>query len=211
MQPGRHNFLSLRGFGLSCRKPFKMPSANSVITRGFAKTKEQEAAIRGHGLPAKHIFLCARGAETLERCLSSFRGRPGRILIAHDLRVFGATKARVAEVMAVLERSSIQVTDLSNPYDTTVAQMIQTANVAISGARFPDKRSARRLGRQGGLGKARAAALARDGHAMRWLVDRIVDHPDIPWKLKTELLEPHFSESSLRRHYGARATAKLDG
>lgn len=176
---------------------------SAPIIRGYARTKEQEAVIRGHGLPAKDIWLDGRGAETFDRCLSTFRGRPGRLLIAHDLRVFASTRPLVAKFMERLEIARIQVMDLSNPYDTTISQMLARANRLIAGARFGDRRRAKRLGRAGGLGRGHAAQARRDSLADRWLVDRIVDHPDIPWALKRELLEPHFPESTLRRHYGA--------
>ena len=52
--------------------------------------------------------------------------------------------------------------------------------------------------------EAMAYALWKD----RWLIDRIVDCQDIPWAIKTELLAPHFPESTLRRHYGAENAAK---
>ena len=47
------------------------------IVRGYAKTKEQEAALIAHGLLAKAVYLEERGAETLEACLATFRDRPG--------------------------------------------------------------------------------------------------------------------------------------
>ena len=179
-----------------------------LIIRAYARTKEQEAVIRGHGLPAKAIFLDGRGAETFDRCLSTFRGRPGRLLIAHDLRVFGSKRPLVAAVMARLERSRIAVIDLSNPYDTTISQMLARANRLIAGGRFPDRRRACRMGRRGGIGKGRAAAARRDGLADGWLVDNIVDDPDLTWAQRLRLLSPHFSEATLRRWYGAANAAK---
>ncbi len=181
------------------------------IIRGYARTKEQEAALRGHGLSTKHIFLDGRGAETFDRCLSTFRGRLGRLLIAHDLRVFGSTRPIVAAIMERLERARIQVVDISNPYDTTISQMLRRADKAIAGGRFPDKRRARRMGRAGGIGNGRAAQERRDGVADRWLLDSIVDHPEVSWRVKVELVAPHISESTLRRHYGAANAADRDG
>lgn len=186
-----------------------MTDANEII-RGYVRTKEQEAVIRGHGLPTKNIFLDGRGAETFERCLATFRGRPGRLLIAHDLRVFGSTRPKVAATMELLEKARISVMDLSNPYDTTISQMLARANRLIAGGRFPDRRRATRMGRRGGIGKGQAAAARRNALVDGWLVDRIVDHRDIPWAIKTELLSPHFSESTLRRWYGASNTDKRE-
>ena len=179
------------------------------IVRGYAKTKEQEAALIAHGLLAKAIYLEERGAETLEACLATFRGRPGTLLIAHDLRALGASKRAVAEIMDRLELAKIRVQDISHPTDQTNAALIQRANVAISGARFHgDRPRARRQGRAGGHAKGVAAEGARSGLAPSWLVDRIVDHQALSWALRVELLAPHFSESTLRRHYGARNAAR---
>ena len=181
---------------------------SELIIRGYASTKEQEAVIRGHGLPAKAIWLDGRGAETFDRCLSSYRGRPGRLLIADDLRVFGSKRPIVATVMERLERARIQVMDLSNPYDTTISQMLARANRLIAGGRFPDRRRAGRMGRRGGIGKGRAAAAKRDAVADGWLVDNIVDDTDLSWAQRLRLLSPHFSEATLRRWYGAANAAK---
>lgn len=180
-----------------------------MIARGFARTPEQLKAIQAHGLDDRAIYMDGRGAETLEACVDSFRSRPGTLVIAHDLRVFGASKRAIAAFMDEIEKLSIKVRDLSNPEDLTHAAMIQRANVAISGSRFRgDRKRARRQGRDGGMAKGRAAQARRDQLSPQWLIDRIVDHPSIPWPLKRELLEPHFPESTLRRHYGAQASAR---
>lgn len=173
------------------------------IIRGDACTKDQEAVIRGHGLPAKDIWLDGRGAETFDRCLSTFRGRPGRLLIAHDLRVFGSTRPLVASIMERLEKARIAVMDLANPYDTTISQMLARANRLIAGGRFPDGRRARRLGQKGGLGRGRAAAARRDLVAAPDLIDRVVDDETLTWEQRLRILGPTFSEATLRRHYGA--------
>ena len=179
-----------------------------TIIRGFARNKDQTDWLMRHGLPDKSIYQDNRGAESLDECLASFRGRVGKLVIATDLRAFGASKKDVADAMAKLERSRIRVVDISHPGDVTVAEMIQRANVLISGARFKDRRAARRMGAKGGLGRGIGAQALREGYAPAWLVDRIVDHSEISWPVKRELLAPHFSESTLRRHYGANATAR---
>lgn len=86
-----------------------MVSPNSGIVRGFAKTKEQMQALKDHGLPDRAIYLDGRGAETLETCLSSFRDRPGTLVIARDLRLVSDTKRGVADFMARMELASIRV------------------------------------------------------------------------------------------------------
>lgn len=171
--------------------------------RGFSKSKDDTTWLLNHGLPDKAIYQDGRGAETLEECLASFRGRAGKLLIARDLRALGASKRDVAASMAKLEKAKIRVVDIAHPGDTTIAEMVQRASVAISGSRFRDRRAATRMGARGGLCKGVGSQLAREAHAPRWLVDRIVDCRDIPWPLKLELLGEHFSESTLRRHYGA--------
>lgn len=176
------------------------------VERGFCTNRQQLTDLLKFGLPERSIYLQGRGAEDLEICLDSFRGRKGRLILAQDLRVFGPSKRAVAEQMANLETAGIHVTDILHPEDVTVTQLIQRAQVAISGARFRDRRLARRQGARGGLGKGVGAQVARAGHAPKWLVDRIVDNRDIPWTAKVELLAPHFSESTLRRHYGSTPT-----
>lgn len=171
--------------------------------RGFCRTKGQEDALKSEGLTPRQIFMADRGAETLEHCLASFRDRGGILVIAHDLRVFGASKREVADIMARLEGLNIKVRDITHPFDTTIAQQVQRANVAISGSRFHgDKGRAKKQGRAGGQAKGKWAWDKRDELAPRWLVDRIVDRRDIPWETKVQLLAPHFTESTLRRNYG---------
>lgn len=174
------------------------------IVRGYARTKEQEAALRAHGLPAKAVFLEERGAETLEACLSTFRDRPGTLVVAHDMRLLGSSKRAVATVMARLEKAGIRVRDISNPEDTTVAEQVQRANVAISGSRFQgDRRRAKRQGRDGGKTKGRAAWGFRETLAPAWLVDNLVDCSGLSWEDRVSILGDKIPESTLRRHYGA--------
>lgn len=178
-----------------------------MIERGYARTREQVAALKAHGLDARHIYLEGHGAETLEACLDSFRDRPGALLLAHDLRALAPSKRAIAAIMDRLERNGIRVWDITRPDLVTQAALVQCANVAISGARFQgDRPRARRQGRKGGVAKGLAAEGDRCALAPRWLVDRIVDHPALNWATRMDLLGPHFSESTLRRHYGARAT-----
>lgn len=172
-----------------------------TIARGFASTKEQATHLQEYGLPDKDIWLAGRGAETLDRCLATFRGRPGTLIVAHDLRVLGASKRAVAEVMGQLEAKNIRVVDISHPEHTTVAALMQTASIAISGARFRDRRVARRQGRAGGLAKGAKQDAARSEIATPWLVRNIVAERSIPWEVKLRLLGGKFSEATLRRHY----------
>lgn len=172
--------------------------------RGFCTQKEYRAELMRYGLSAKHVFQRGIGAEDLGPCLATYRGRPGWLVLAQDLRAFGGTKRLVANRCDELEKTSIRVLDLSHPEDRTMSALMQRAQVAISGARFGhDRRRARRFGQQGGLGRGRRAADRRDAAAPRWFLDRIVDEKRIPWNVKLDVLHPHFTESTLRRHYGA--------
>lgn len=177
------------------------------ITRGYAKTKEQEAVLKAHGIPARAIFLEGRGAETLETCLATFRGRPGLLILAHDLRTMAITRKGLAAIMSRLEAAGIKVKDITHPEDSTQAALIHRANVSISAARFyGDRPRARKLGRQGGLAKGDRAERNRCALAPRWLIDRIVDHPRLTWRDRRDLLAPYISEATMRRHYGAAPT-----
>lgn len=177
-------------------------------TRGFAVTKEDAERLRDHGLPDKAIYQAGRGAESLEECLASFRGRVGKLVIARDLRAFGASKRDVAAAMANLEKAKIRVVDILHPGDVTVAEMMQRAGTAISGGRFRDRRAAKRMGRAGGLGRGMGCKNLREELVPTWLLDRIVDEREIPWHIKVALVAPHFSQSTLRRHYGSNPVVK---
>jgi hypothetical protein len=185
--------------------------AGVTEVRGFCRNRAQEDDIRASGVSARAIFMDGRGGETLEACLVSFRGRPGTLVLSHDLRVLAGTRRQVAEIMTRLEKAQIKVVDLTHPQDTTIAELQHRANLLISGARFQhDRPRARKQGRAGGRRKGEMAWNRRDEAAPRWLIDRIVDDRRLRWDHKLELLEPHFNKSTLRRHYGAMATARKD-
>jgi hypothetical protein len=52
------------------------------IERAFCTDKQHVPAFRAYGLVDKLIWLGGRGAEDLAACLESFRGRPGKLLVA---------------------------------------------------------------------------------------------------------------------------------
>lgn len=177
--------------------------------RGFCHTADQEAGIVAYGVPARAVFQADRGAETIENCLASFRGRPGTLVLAQDIRAFGDTRRDVADIMARLEKAKINVIDLTHREDVTVSQMLARAYQAIACNRFVgDRQRARRVGRKGGIVTGRAHADKREIFASKELVDRIVDCREIPWDLKAELLAPHFSKATLRRQYGSNPTSQ---
>ena len=170
--------------------------------RGFCHNADQEAGIVAYGVPARSVFMRDRGAENLEHCLSSFRGRPGQLILAQDLRAFGDTRKAVAETMARLEKAKIQVIDLTHREDTTVAQMLARAYTAIARNHFVDDRQkARRRGRKGGAAKGEAHAAQRED--ARKILDRIVNCREIRWDLKVKVAG--ITKHTLRRRYGASA------
>lgn len=175
------------------------------IERGFAKTKDDTAWLLKHGLPEKAIYQDGRGAENLDECVASFRGRAGKLVIARDLRAFGDTKKDISAAMARLEKAHIRVVDISNPADVTVAEMLHRANQAIAGYRFRDRRTARKRGGEGGRAKSAAEAQARAGIAPDWLIRNIVAESEIPWPAKIRVLGGKISQSTLRRRYAGPA------
>jgi len=173
--------------------------------RGFCQNADQEAGIVAYGVPARAVFMADRGAESFEHCLSSFRGRPGTLILAQDLRALGDTRREVAENMARLERAKISVIDLTHREDVTVAQLLARANNAIAHNHFVgDRQKARRRGRKGGQAKGQAAALKRENG--RNLIERIVRCRKIPWPLKIKVTG--ISMATLRRHYCGRRKAQ---
>lgn len=173
--------------------------------RGFCQNADQEAGVVAYGVPARSVFMADRGAETLEHCLSSFRGRPGVLILAQDLRAFGDSRRKVSDTMTRLEKARIGVIDLTHRDDVTVSQMLARAYEAIACNRFVgDRQKARRRGRKGGTAKGEAAATRRED--ARRLLDRIVDCWEIPWRLKARVTG--ISKHTLRRNYGANASQR---
>lgn len=167
--------------------------------RGFSRNRDETDWLKKHGLPDKAIYQAGRGAEDLDECLASFRGRPGQLVIARDLRAFGETKREVAATMARLEKVNIQVLDISHPEDTTIAEMMHRASVAISGYRFRNRKTARRRGREGGLCGGIAALESRARIPVDSLIRNIVRETDIDWQTKARVTG--ISKATLRRHY----------
>jgi len=173
-------------------------------TRGFCQNRDQEAGIVAYGVPARAVFMADRGAESLEHCLSSFRGRPGTLILAQDLRAFGETRRAVADTMARLEKARIAVIDLTHREDVTIAQLLARANNAIAHNHFVgDRQKARRRGRKGGVARGESHAAQRED--ARKLLDRIVNCREIDWNLKARITG--ISKHTLRRRYGANARA----
>jgi hypothetical protein len=169
--------------------------------RAFCTNKNHIPAFRAYGLPDKLIWLDGRGAETLDRCLSTFRGRPGRLLVAPDLTALGSARRDIAAVMARLERAKIRVLDIIHPQDETVAEMFQRAANAICTTRIVDRRTAKRRGKSGGLARGMAQAQKRAEIAADWVIRNVVNDPDISWEKAVDIFDGKISEATMRRHY----------
>ncbi len=177
------------------------------IVRGFCATKNQHDHLAEYGVEPKSIWLAGRSGETIDRCLATFRGRAGTLLVAHDLRVFAESRKGVTALMGRLERANIRVVDISHPEDTTVAALVQRANVAISGSRFRDRRTAKRRGATGGLAKGASARSARAQIDTDTLIRNLVaEHRSIGWPTIVRICGGNVSQSTLRRHYLGDAT-----
>lgn len=172
------------------------------VERGFCTDKIHVPALKACGLPEKLIYVAGRGGETLEACLTSFRDRPGKLLIAPDLRVFGQSRKVVAGVMARLERARIKVADIIHPQDETVAEMLERATLLIARPRFRDRRTARRRGAKGGLANGEAARSTRAQIDTDTLIRNLVaEHSEIGWPVIVRICGGTVSLSTLRRHY----------
>jgi hypothetical protein len=172
------------------------------IERAFCCNKAHVPAFKDYGLPDKLIYVDGRGAENLESCLESFRGRPGKLLIAPDLRVFGESRKAVSDTMARLEKARVRVVDIIHPQDDTISAMTHRAAVLISSPRFRDRRVARSRGREGGLARGEAAKSRRLQIDTDTLIRNLVaNYKRLGWPLIIRILGRKISESTLRRHY----------
>jgi len=164
--------------------------------------KAQVADLIAWGLADKDIYVDGRGAESLSACIGSFRGRPGELIIAADLRVFGESRKGILDTAALLGRLKITVGDIHSG-ETSLPMLLDDALSQLAAhARFNgSKKTAAITGRRGGKAKAVAAALLRNGIAVDWLLVNIANAEDIPWDRKVALLNGKVSEATLRRHF----------
>ena len=172
------------------------------VERAFCTNRQYVEAFKELGLPEKLIYVAGRGAEDLESCLESFRGRPGKLLVAPSLTAFGESRRAVTAVMARLERARIKVVDVIHPQDETVAEQMQRAANEIGRPRFRDRRIARSRGREGGMAKGEAAKSRRLQIDTDTLIRNLVsNYKRLGWPLIVRILGRKISESTLRRHY----------
>ncbi len=172
------------------------------MIRGYATNIAQETALRGAGLHAKNIYLRGRGAETLNECIRSFRGTPGQILVASDLRIFGSKRKEILSVTDTIEAAGLKLKDINN--DTaTLSKLIDIAigKTAGDARRNGAGKSVKAAGRKGGKTKAECQDLRRAAVAHEDVVRRICQAEELSWRRKAWILGPLFSPATLRRHY----------
>lgn len=184
------------------------------IERAFCRDKQHLAAFRDCGVQDKLVYVDGRGAETLETCLTSFRGRPGTLLIAPDARVFGTSSKAIEAAMTRLERSNIRVVDIIHPQHETVSEILGYARNKIAKPRLRDRRTAKRRGATGGLAKGEVARSARAQIDTDTLIRNLVaEHGIIGWAAIVRVCGGKISQSTLRRQYlpGAKPRKKRGG
>lgn len=174
--------------------------------RGFCTSHKAKGVLLQYGLAEKHVYMLGTGAEDLDACTKAFRGRPGSLVLAEDLRAFGPTKKEVSERADALEKADIRIVDILHPEDQSYSALVRRAHNAISNNHLRKTDLARRQGKRGGLGRGISAWNKRDEVAPKWLIDKIVNHGQIPWKVKLDLLAPYFTKATLYRHYGLKPT-----
>ena len=190
-----------------CQKRHVPANPAQLLTgevRGFCRNKADREKLLSFGLTEKQTFMLGQGAENLAECIITYRGRAGWIVLPEDLRAFGDSKREIAAQSAELEKANIRILNLAAPDDTTYSAHVQRAQMKVSGARLQGKRTARRIGRLGGIGKGEAALAARKAADPNGLIERIVNDHEISWRIKARLLGDVCSLSTARRHYLAK-------
>lgn len=173
------------------------------MRKGFAVNEDQEAVLREHGLKPSAIYPLGRGEEDISAVVRSFRGQPGEIAVAADLRIFGSRRKEILAVTANLERAGLKIVDVTRP-DQSLSQLIDYALGKTAGdARWLGaKKTAKSTGRRGGKAKAVVQELRRAAIAHEDVVRRLCAHPKLTWKDREAILggKP-FTVATLRRRY----------
>lgn len=163
------------------------------------ETQREKLAAAG----VKVIYEQGKGGEDLDSCLMAFRGRGGTIKIAADLRVFGDSQASIAEAASKCEQAKVSIVDVAHPEFKTIAAHLKHAFAQVAFMRRwdGDKAKARRVGREGGHGKAKHQAAKRTGlmddAAVRRLIAKV--GKKLTWRDIEEVTT--ISTATLRRHY----------
>ncbi len=164
---------------------------------------EQVAELTAAGIGDRETYINGRGAETLSACVASFHGRPGELLIAADLRVFGESRKAILETLAMLNRMQITVRDVANEETNQPAMMDRALTALANYSKWKgDSKKQAKNGRQGGKLKATWQEMRRAEKVPEDVVRRLCACPKLTWKDCAAILggKP-FSAATLRRHY----------
>ena len=120
------------------------------------------------------------------------------------MRVLGGSRVGIVARVRYLKSLGITPYDLDTG-ETDETELLNAAIQRINGARSLrlDPRQPRRLGRKGGLAKGVAAQERRNSIMAEDIVQRICAHPKLNWEDRADILGLPWSESTLRRKYGA--------
>lgn len=183
--------------------PDTAPHTVPLLTLGFCVDKAGEAQLVEDGVEPKLIWMRGRQAENIDWAIDYFRGCPGVLKVANDLRVFGPTRKEIFARTADLSRRCIKVEDIRDP-GANLSELEHKALIAMNAASgTKNRRQARYRGSKGGTAKGVSAWRERNEIAPEWLLRNMV--AEIGAKRTAALLENKISASSLSRHYGAAA------
>jgi len=168
------------------------------VTRGFCVNREGEARLMANGVEPKSIYMRGRGAENMDWCLRSFRGRPGVLKVADDLTIFGQARQDIFGVTKALHTGKIGLCDVvtgeTNPHELEhrALKILSSKNGAC------DPRTARKRGRIGGYRKGVTEKARRNAAVSDEIVERVCASR-LTWDEKSFILG--IPESTLRRNY----------
>lgn len=173
------------------------PHSVRPMTLGFCVDKAGEAELLADGV--EHIWMRGRHAESLDWVIDYFRGRPGILKVANDLRCFGPTRKEIFTRTADLTRRGIKVVDVRDP-GANLSELEHKALVSMNASSgIANKRQARYRGSKGGKAKGLSAWRERNDIAPEWLIRNMVT--ELGSRRTAALLENKISASSLDRHY----------
>ncbi len=174
------------------------------MERGFArKLPKNPIETQQEKLVADGVRTVYSYSEGLDACLMAFRGQPGTIKHAADLRIFGDTQAAIAEAVSKCERARVQIIDIAHPDLGTIAAQLKHAFAQVAFMRRwdGDKRKARRTGANGGKAKAASQAIKRAEKMPDDAVQRLIGKlgKTLTWRDVADVTT--ISTATLRRHY----------
>lgn len=171
-----------------------------MLSVGFCIDLAGEEKLRKAGLGK--IWRRGNGAESLEDAIFEFRGRPGSLVAADDLRIFGLTQKDIFARCSSLADAEIKVVNVNHPRENIHDLQKRAFGALHASAPIRDRRTARRRGRQGGLAKAAAAETARATRIAPDIAQRLCASKSLTWKEKAEIIGMPLS--TVQRHYGVR-------